>query len=132
MNLSAQTLASPGRLKPITDSSDQDSNNNTNKPLQHLTGCFPPQQPEARIISPQDALIALGRLASPKDFFVEEHYTQSTLLTTWRSVTIGLFKISPGGYDEFSLFDIATQAIEIIKFCIIQQPLDARLGGALD
>ncbi len=132
MNLSAQTQPSPGPLKPITDSSNQDLNNTTSKPLQHLTGCFPPHS-EARLISPQDALIALGRLASPKDFFNPERYAQSTVLRTWRSVTIGVFKVRPGGaYDDFSLFDIASQAIEIIKFCVIHQPPEARLGGALD
>ncbi|KAL8906630.1 MAG: hypothetical protein Q9207_001884, partial [Kuettlingeria erythrocarpa] len=131
LNLSAQTLASLERLKPITDSSNQDLNSSTIKPLQDLTGCFPPHS-EARVISPQEALIALGRLASPKDFFINKPYTHTTLISTWRSVTIGVFKIRPGDYDDFSLFDIASQAIEIIKFCVIQQPADARLGGALD
>lgn len=117
-----------GHLKPITDSS---LHNSTNNRLLDLTGCFRPRA-GARIISPQDALIALGKLAGPHFFYDDKLYVENTVLKAWRTVAIYLVKIRPVGFDEFSLFDIASQVIEIVKFCVIQQPPGARFGGAFD
>lgn len=130
MKLPVEALSSLQHISPIADASIGDLQNNNGSSLSHMTGCYTPES-GILTISPQDALVALGRLASPSDFFDTQAYRSFTVLRTWRTAAIALIQIDTGP-DEFSLFDVATQAIEITKFCIIHQPPGIRLGGALE
>ena len=129
-NISVQALVSPQHLKPFTDISIQTTHNGTSNPLSDLSGCYIPA-PGMRPVSPQDALIALGNLASTINFFGIRRYRDFAVLADWRSAAIVLVKIATGP-DDFSIFDVASQALQIIHYCIIQQPAAQRFGGVIE
>lgn len=122
---SAQSISLSRHLNPV-----KHVNYDTSSPLFDMTGCNRPG-PGIRTVSPQDALIALGRLASAPDFFAIRTFRSFGSLATWNTAAIFLAKIDAGP-DDFSIFDIASQALEVIKYCIVHQPPAARLGGALE
>lgn len=117
-------------LGPMTNASNILVNDKATAPLRDRTGCFT-AQPGLRTVTPQDAFIALGRLAFPRDFYTDRVYQDNTVIKEFRSASIALIK-NDVGPDAFSLFNIASQAIEIIKFCIVQQTPQNWLGGLLE
>lgn len=118
------------RLRPLPVSFVQGPRNGSSGTSLHMTGCFAPA-PGIRVISPQDALIVLGSVANVVAFFNIRRWDHSVVLATSDTAVIAVIKIGYGP-DEFSLFDIASQAITIVHYCIVQQLPTNRLGGALE
>lgn len=98
--------------------------------LSTWSGCYVPG-PGLRLVSAQDALIVLGSLANTPAFFNVKTYRNLAVLAEFNTAVIVLVKVGHGE-DAFTTFDIASQAIEVIKYCIIQQPPASRLGGAIE
>ncbi|KAL8934226.1 MAG: hypothetical protein Q9216_006014 [Gyalolechia sp. 2 TL-2023] len=126
----AEASALLQRLQPLPVSSSNQSRNDSSGNLSDMTGCFAPA-PGIRTISPQDALIALGKTADVVGFYNAKHFEDSAVLANWDTTVIAVIKVGDGP-DEFSSFDAASQAIVIIHYCIIQQPPRLRLGGSLE
>ncbi|KAL8934437.1 MAG: hypothetical protein Q9211_005224 [Gyalolechia sp. 1 TL-2023] len=85
----------------------------------------------AAAVSPQDALIGLGGIANVVGFFHNRIFRESLVLADLHTAVIAVINVGAGP-DQFSFFDIASQAIAIIHYCIIQQPPAVRLGGAIE
>lgn len=129
-NSSTKRLISLEHLRLFTESSNGDVTNNATSHLAERTGCYMPAL-HFQVVPPQDALIMLGRLASSPDFSNQQKWQDFALLTVSRSAELLLVKIGEG-YDEFSILDVASQAMDVIKFCIIQQPPHLGFGGAIE
>ncbi|KAL8957929.1 MAG: hypothetical protein Q9193_004917 [Seirophora villosa] len=119
-NLGAVTNASNALVK----------NQSSSTTLRERTGCFQ-AHPSIRTVTPQDALVALGKLAFPSDFYADRYYYDETVLRRFRSASIVLTKVNVGG-DAFSMFNVASQVLEIIKFCIVQETPENWFGGLLE
>ncbi|KAI4173499.1 MAG: hypothetical protein LQ348_006553 [Seirophora lacunosa] len=117
-------------LGAVTNASNALVKNQSSTTLRERTGCFQ-AHPSLRTVTPQDALVALGRMAYPRDFYADTYYHDETVLRRFRSASIVLTKVNAGG-DAFSLFNVASQVIEIIKFCIIQETPQNWFGGLLE
>ncbi|KAI4113119.1 MAG: hypothetical protein LQ345_005834 [Seirophora villosa] len=117
-------------LGAVTNASNALVKNQSSTALRERTGCFQ-AHPSLRTVTPQDALVALGRLAFPRDFYDDKYYYDETVLRRFRSASIVLTKVNVGG-DAFSMFNVASQVIEIIKFCIVQETPQNWFGGLLE
>ena len=105
------------------------SMNDSNHTLRSA-GCYS-NAPGATYVTPQHATIALGQLSLAKDFYEIKRYSRSKVLHTYGSAMIVLLR-DERGPDEFSMFDIVTQALHIVSYCIYQQPEGGRFGGAFE
>lgn len=120
----------PQRFKPFPSSLTQRPRNVSNGDLQHMTGCFRPGT-GGQQVSPQDALVTLGLAANVVAFFSPRHFDKSVVLASYNTAVIGLVRMGTGS-DEFSYFDIMSQAISVIEHCIFQELPYSRLGGAIE
>ncbi|KAL8684502.1 MAG: hypothetical protein Q9218_008261, partial [Villophora microphyllina] len=59
--------------KTLIQQINQDNNNKTQTPPLHAAGCYSPE-PRATYVSPKDATIALGLLATTPNFFTPKPY----------------------------------------------------------
>ncbi|KAL8779843.1 MAG: hypothetical protein Q9194_001217 [Teloschistes cf. exilis] len=107
------------------------SNNGTTIPPLRSAGCYR-AEPRATYISPQDATVALGLVATTTNFFNPQSYDRLQVLQTWRSAMIILIQGPRPGSDDFSMFDIVGQALHVVNYCVFQQAASGRLGGAIE
>ncbi|KAL8712834.1 MAG: hypothetical protein Q9220_003042 [cf. Caloplaca sp. 1 TL-2023] len=129
-NLSAQALLVPQDLKPFPGHLIHNVNGNDSTAPLKYAGCYKPS-PTTRHISPQHATIALGNIARAKDFYSSRVFDNYASLQTVGSVVIFLIK-SGKGDDVFSIYDIVSQAFNIINYCVFQQLPGEQLGGQME
>ena len=79
-------------------------------------------------VTPQAALITLGKLAYLSDFSTERIWRNFALLVSLHSTAILVVKTRTG-QDSFSYLDVADRAMDIIKYCVVEQPPELQLGG---
>lgn len=79
-------------------------------------------------VSPQVALLTLGRLAYLPGFYTEKIWRNFALLVSLQSTAVMVVKTSTG-QDSFSYLDVADRVMDIIKYCVVEQPPELRLGG---
>lgn len=91
------------------------------------SGCYPPESGHDRI-SPQDAIIAIGKLSAGGDFYDITTWYSSQQLYRWEDVRIELVTVREG-HDRFSKYEIAIQAIDLLWHCVIFSPHN--YGGAI-
>ncbi|KAL8644312.1 MAG: hypothetical protein Q9226_007829 [Calogaya cf. arnoldii] len=92
--------------------------------------CYEPA-PTARYVSPRDATVALGELAQMRDFFAIKTFHKSIAMAIEGTAVILLVKIGDED-DQFTIFDVVVQALNIINYCIFQQWPAERLGGDME
>ncbi|CAL8579416.1 hypothetical protein XPA_005164 [Xanthoria parietina] len=92
--------------------------------------CYRPA-PTARYVSPQDATVALGEIARMRDFFAVRTFHKSIAMAIEGTAVILVVKIGNED-DQFSIYDIVMQALNIINYCIFQQGPTERLGGDVE
>ncbi|KAL8661052.1 MAG: hypothetical protein Q9202_005983 [Teloschistes flavicans] len=133
-NLSSLPMAWWYNFAPFPDTlleAINQGNNGTTTPPLHSAGCYHPE-PRATYVSPQDATIALGLVATAPYFFNPHTYDRLRVLQTWQSAMIILIQGPRPGRDDFSMFDIVGQALHVVDYCIFQQAGPMRLGGAIE
>lgn len=130
-NFSTQPSSWLRNLTPLPNNFTQEINGNNRSQRLRAAGCYTHQQPGQAYVDPQDATIALGRLSSVHDFYEIKTYNRLEVLQIWKTTFISLIKGRPG-QDEFSVYDIVTQALHIISYCVYEQPSGSRLGGAIE
>ena len=81
-------------------------------------------------VSPQAALITLARLAYLSKFDTERIWRNFALLASLHSTAILVLK-TRSGQDSFSYLDVADRAMDIIKYCVFEQPPELQLGGEI-
>ena len=79
-------------------------------------------------VSPQAALIMLGKLAYLPEFNTERIWRNFALLVSLHSTAILVVK-TRSGQDSFSYLDVADRAMDVIKYCVVEQPPELQFGG---
>ena len=127
--LPANTSISLEQLNLGSNTSMARSNPSIKANMPEIPACYMPIS-GVQPVSPQAALIALARLAYLSDFDSERIWRNFALLVSLRSTAILVLK-TRSGQDSFSYLDVANRAMDVIKYCVIEQPPELQLGGEL-
>ncbi|KAL8994535.1 MAG: hypothetical protein Q9169_005518 [Polycauliona sp. 2 TL-2023] len=129
---SISTLPLPILRKPksLPDHSLHKLQNATSFPSFGTSRCYKPAH-TAQYVSPQDATIALGEVARFPNFFIVRTFNKSIAMAIEGTAVILLVKVGNED-DQFTIYDIVMQALNIINYCIFQQFPGERLGGDIE